>query len=213
MFSTTQRLIGTPAGGGAAAPTSRIDAKGVAQSGTVAVPSGATSLTIKVQGNGGGGALTNLSATAYGGGAGGYSVKGPIDVTGEAGETLAWTLGSPGIGALNTQGLGTPGGSATVTSATLANWTGTITCNGGTGGTPYAPGEGGTATGGTSNTDGADGTQQTGGASGSLLSRSSGPGLPGKSGGGGGPGLYVPSEQFQYQGGDGGPGFILFEFS
>lgn len=214
MWFSTPLVVGSAASAaGGTIGATKIKGSNVAQSGSVTVPAGATSMTVKVQAPGGGGSLSHLSAVAYGGGAGGYSVT-TIDVTGEDGETLAWTLGVAGKGSQVWTGPGTAGGNATVTNATLDDWASNISCTGGGGGTNYAAGAAGTATGGvTTNTNGGAGTQTAGGASGSDSTFSAPVGWPGKSGSGGGPGHYVPGEAFQYDGGDGGDGFIEFIFS
>ena len=150
-----------------------------------------------------------IASTAHGGGAGGYFAR-TIAVTGEDGETLSWTLGAYGFGKKIYQGDGTTGGDVTVTSTTLANWTGTMTALGGEGGQAgSAGGAGGTASGGTTNTTGGNGTHFDGGDTADSAPGGSA-GVAGVRGSGGGPGTFDFENSTQYQGGNGGPGWIEF---
>lgn len=213
MFIAAQAILGTPSGGGAGAGvapiTTRITGTATALSGTEAVPTGAVSVTIKGQAPGGGGGLSLLSGLCNGGGAGGYFER-TIAVTGEDGETLSWTLGAYGFGKKIYQGDGTAGGDVTVTSTTLANWTGTMTAHGGEGGQAgSAGGSGGTASGGTTNTTGGNATHFDGGDTADGAPGGSA-GVAGVRGSGGGPGTFDFENSIQYQGGNGGPGWIEF---
>lgn len=109
-------------------------------SGTVTVPSGATSARIVVCGSGGGGG--NGASSAGGGGAG----TAIITISVVAGQTFNYFI--PNATAAATDG----------TAATVNTWTGgslSLTANGGKrGGGLNSPGAGGTATGGTTNISG-----------------------------------------------------------
>ena len=125
-----------------------------AGSGTETIPTGATTCVIEVWGGvsgGGGGSLGNGSTGGGGGGGAGpgYS-RSSYTVSGDAGETMAYTVGAAGNYGSNvfsgTAGNGTAGGSSSVSSGTFAVTTMTATAGGfGTGGTNSAAGTGGAA--------------------------------------------------------------------
>lgn len=119
---------------------------------TETVPTGATSVTITVDGGGGAGGY-NSSTLGGGGGGGARSVR-TIAVTG--GNTFTYTVGSS-VAGRSTAGTGSTGNASSV-SGTVSGGSVSMTANGGAGGTTSAGGAGGTATGGTTNTSGSAGT-------------------------------------------------------
>lgn len=119
---------------------------------TETVPSGATSVTITVDGGGGAGGY-NSSTLGGGGGGGSRSVR-TIAVVG--GNTFTYTVAAAVTGR-GTAGTGTSGNASSV-SGTVSGGSVSMTANGGGGGTTTTGGSGGTATGGTTNTSGSAGT-------------------------------------------------------
>lgn len=125
-----------------------------AGSGTLAIPTGATTMTIEAWGAPGGGSV-NGSAPGGGGASGGYC-RTVVTVTGDAGETIAYTVGAVG-------GPSAAGGNTIVSSGTFS--ISTMTAYGGGGASGNNAGTAGTATGGTAaNTTGNNGV--SGGAGG-----------------------------------------------
>jgi len=141
--------------------------------GSVAIPAGATGVTIEVWGGGGGGASGRIVMLAPGepdiidgggGGGGGYS-KTVLTFSGQDGKTILYTVGAGGAGA----GAATAGGFSNAYSGTYTITA--MTANGGqpgSGGLLQTQGAGGTASGGnTTNTTGNGGaTYQSSGAAG-----------------------------------------------
>ena len=192
-------------------PTTYDTATNIAASGTVTIPSGATTLILEVWSGGGGGGAASSGINGYGGGGGGYS-KTTFTVSSAAGKTIQYARGAKGTGGLNPAGLGTNGGSSTsssgvsnpfsmqnisITGGTGGNW-------GGTGSPPYY-GIGGVVTNnnaGATNTDGNDGFLSSGGfALGGDNSNSAG---------GGGDGETAPGG---VAGSDGQDGRVIFTFT
>lgn len=194
--------------GGGFTPVTRTYTSGTGA--TETVPTGATSVTITVDGGGGSGGY-NSSALGGGGGGGGRSVL-TIAVTG--GNTFTYTVGSSVAGRA-TNGAGTTGNASSVT-GTPSGGSVSMTANGGAGGQVNNGGAGGTATGGTTNTsgsagdagiaDGAGGNGAGGGAGGSYLGTINGS-PPG--GGGGGSGVDAGS----VTSGSGARGQISFAYT
>jgi len=79
-------------GGGFAAYTQQFDSG----SGSVVVPTGATSCLATLWGAGGGGGRSSANLS-HGGGGGGYSQR-TINVSADNGETMTWAVGSAGAG-------------------------------------------------------------------------------------------------------------------
>ena len=144
--------------------------------GFIAIPTGATGVTIQVWGAGGGGGAGYIGFIAPGepevfagggGGGGGYS-KTILAFTGQDGKTINYTVGSGGAGGLFGSVNGDAGTFSNVFSGTYTLTT--MTANGGQGGASGifpSQGDGGTATGGnTTNTTGNGGApyEQTGAA-------------------------------------------------
>jgi len=132
--------------------------------GFVTIPSGATGVTIEVWGAGGGGGYGYVGFIAPGepeifagggGGGGGYS-KTVLSLSGDAGKTINYTVGSGGAGATSSTLDGSYGTFSNVYSGTYTITT--MTANpggGGTYGSYPVQGPGGTASGGnTTNTTG-----------------------------------------------------------
>lgn len=184
---------GSGGGGGFSPVTNQYDSGSFDET----VPVGATSVTIRVYGPGGGNGADNPVST--GGGGGGYSEKTAIAiVSGDWGTTLSWGAGTGGAAGYYNVNDGnidgeTPGGS--FVTATLTNWSGSMTADGGQGGitsNDALPVSGGTAAGGDTNTTGDNGTGSVGGANngpggGAAASHNSSGNAPG---GGAGPGLF-----------------------
>lgn len=128
-------------------------------SGTETVPEGARFCTIIAQGAGGGGGLRVTVARLAGGtgGKGGKVTKNIFAVT--PGDTISYSVGSLGSGALIPGGDGDTGGNTTVNSGTGSFSSINITASGGGGGSSSgSDGSTGNATGGDINTvGGADG--------------------------------------------------------
>ena len=144
---------------------------------TETVPTGATSVRIRVGGGGGGGGRRGSLGLGGGGGEGGFCER-TIAVIG--GNTLTYTVGTGGAGrATNTSG---GAGSASTVSGSLlgpsADISVSMTANGGGGGfAGGAGGIGGTATGGSTDIPGNDGTAGAdGGMGGTGASTQSGEG-------------------------------------
>lgn len=211
MIALLQRraAFGTSGGGGGGdiAPDSQIFTAG---SGSVTVPAGATSLTLTLGGAGGGGSFD----PSYGRGAGGGAeAERTIALSGDAGKTIPYSVGARGLGKKNRPGAGSDGGDSTADTSALTNQVGIITAGGGKGALARVAGEGGTATGGTVNTPGSPGNVNEGGISASGAFGGE-PGLNGLDyGGGGGPGNYNDGWAMQLNGGDGGRGFVRFDWT
>jgi len=180
---------------------------------TETIPSGATQVVIKVYGGGGGGSRSN--GGGRGGGAGGYSIK-TYSLSGNAGQTFTYTVGSFGIGKQTTNGAGTNGGNSTVTNGTFPTAT-SITANGGVGSTSVA--SGGTASGGDTNVTGGVGLagigclcSPVGGDGGSSNLGEFTGGIGGLQGGGGGAGGENGFDG-STDGGDGGRGKVVFAYT
>lgn len=119
------------------------------------VPAGATSLTLTVDGAGGGG-------SDRGAGGGARSVKTISIAPADEGKVIRFTVARGGIGdAVTALGVEEDGGDSTVTGTLLAGSI-AMTAGGGKKGT-NSPGAGGTATGGTTNTNGQSGSGPDGG--------------------------------------------------
>lgn len=156
-----------------------------ASSGSVTVPSGASSLTIGLSaagGRGGNGASGNLDHGGGGAGSGADCFKTVAVVSADWGTTLSFTVGAGG---------GITGGSSTVT-GTIAAGTINMFASGGVGGT--------SATSSTSGTGGAGGTAAGGGTNHNGNGGSNGSNVAGGTGG------AVPSGGTG-KGGDAGYGF------
>lgn len=128
---------------------------------TDTVPTGATSVTIRVVGGGGSGAKDSVNG-AGGGGSGGYALR-TIAVSG--GQTFTYTVGQGGAGVSVDQTNGNSGGDSTVTGTVTG---GSVSMTGGGGERGYTglvPGAGGTASGGSTNTPGNAGSGGNAGAS------------------------------------------------
>lgn len=130
---------------------------------TETVPTGATSVRIRVGGGGGSGGVGSEFGDAGGGGGGGGWCERTIAVVG--GNTLTYTVGA----AAETRadiGQGATGNASTV-SGTVSGGSVSMTANGGGGGLAGGSGgAGGTASGGTTNTTGGTGTAGGDGAGG-----------------------------------------------
>lgn len=140
-----------------------------AESGSVTIPGGVSSVTIQVWGGGGGGGFSILTSqyNGYvleivelpggGGGGGGYS-KSVIALTGaDTGKTIQYVVGGGGSGGTSGEATGGGGGQSLVYSGTYSLTS--LVCNGGAGGSSGyysgSQGVGGTASGGnTTNTTG-----------------------------------------------------------
>lgn len=183
----------------------------IAASGTVTIPSGATTLVLEVWSGGGGGGCASAGIDGYGGGGGGYS-KTTFTVSSAAGKTIQYSRGAKGTGGLNPAGYGTNGGSSTASSGVTNPFSmQNISITGGTGGnwggsfTPPYSGIGGVVTNnnaGATNTDGNDGFLRVGGfALSGDNSNSAGAGGDGEIAGGG------------VSGYDGENGRVIFTFT
>jgi hypothetical protein len=139
---------------------------------TETVPTGATSVRIRVGGGGGGGGRRGSTTPGGGGGEGGFCERTVTGIVG--GNTFTYTVGAGGAGRAN-NGAGTAGGTSTVSGTGLSA---TMTANGGAGGLQNGTGgAGGTATNGTTNITGNAGNSgATGGAGGTGASTQSGEG-------------------------------------
>lgn len=137
-------------------------------SGSQAVPTGATSLTIRVYGPGGGNGYS-YGGLSSGGAGGGYTDR-TIVLSGDEGKLLDWVVGGPGDAGYYDSDIGpvdgTTGGTTTVANFDLTNWTGVLAAYGGNGGYTgsTASSSPGIATGGTADTTGQAGTSSIGGA-------------------------------------------------
>lgn len=168
--STSKSLAGSATAGATAAAelttTSSITHTYTTGAGaTETVPSGKTSVRIRVWG--GGAAGSKALEVSQGGGGGGFSER-TISCT--AGNTLTYTVGAA-VSGRSSNGTGASGNASSV-SGTVSGGSVSMTANGGAG-----AGGGGTATGGTTNYTGTAGTDPAGGA---------GAGPTGSSGGGAG---------------------------
>jgi hypothetical protein len=141
-------------------------------SGTVAIPTGATGVTIEVWGGGGGGGygtrspadLEPIEFPGGGGGGGAYAKTILVLSGGDAGKTMAWSVGAAGTGGT----FGDPtGGAGTLSTASAGTYAlAEIICTGGQGGqSGFAGGDqgaGGVASGGnTTSTNGNGGAFYT----------------------------------------------------
>jgi hypothetical protein len=139
---------------------------------TETVPTGATSVRIRVGGGGGAGGCRGSVDSGGGGGEGGFC-ESTIAVIG--GNTMTYTVGAA-VAGRSTVGSGTNGNSSSV-SGTVSGGSVSMTANGGAGGGLLAGGAGGTASGGSTNTTGAPGEDSgSGSAGGSGNSTQSGAG-------------------------------------
>lgn len=144
-------------------------------SGSIAVPSGATGVLIEVYGPGGGGARSGFDV--YNGGAGGYSARRITLVSGDWGDSIAYSVGAGGNGRTGSNGNGAPGGNSSVGPSTLTNWNPSMTATGGGGGINGAPGShgvDGSATGGQTNWPGLGSAGGEGGVGGNGANGDSG---------------------------------------
>ena len=123
---------------------------------TETVPTGASSVTITVDG---GGAAGGRSNTTPGGGGGGARVLKTIAVTG--GDTFLYSVGVAVVGR-TTNGTGLNGNDSGV-SGTVLGGSINLFAGGGGGGTTVAAGAGGSASGGDTNTNGGAASGSTGG--------------------------------------------------
>lgn len=156
----------------------------IATTSTFTIPSGATTMTVECWGGSGSGSYTNTYTAGAGGGSGGYA-KTIISVSGDAGETIDYTVGGPS-------------GTSSVSSGTFA--ISTMTCSGGGAASGSTPGTAGTASGG--------GSTNTSGNAGGIVA-TPGAGIVGIYGTGpsGGAGTPFPPS------GNGSNGLVLFHFA
>lgn len=198
------------------APQGLIDVSG---SGTETVPTGATSLIIRMYGGGGSGVYTSTANYGAGGGGGAQITSTSLSVSG--GQTITYSVGAPGTG---TTTAGVAGGNTTVT------FTGVFVATAGGGGAGTgapSPGAGGTVTvttgtasssnPGSSGTAGNSTTQGSGGAAGAggtgggaTATPSGGAAVMGNNLGGGSTGGNITPDASTYQG---GAGFISFSYT
>lgn len=186
-------------------------------SGAEPIPEGAVSVTITVYGAGGGGSRVSGSQ-GFGGGSGGVATRMVAVDPGDWGNGVLWEVTDPGYGRSGSIGNGSSALSNGVSSGTdapgLAAWTGQMSAFGAKGATTAAAGAGGTAQGGTANTNGAAGGTFKGGNAPGTDGGDGGqtPGADGSAYGGGGAGGFKSDGQ-QTDGGDGGAGAVIFDWS
>lgn len=222
-FGPILTLVDSIAGGGGFVPYSpRYLGSNVTVTGSVAIPSGATSLTITLENAGGGGAKSFSYGSAYGGSGGARCVKTIAIDPADAAKVINYSLGAKGIGRKGSVGNGTDSGACSV-SAPVALVAGAIamatTAAGG--GKLTGTGAQSTASGGTA-TSGAVGDITKGGNSGSGALGGTTP-SPGQVGGGGGcPGWRADSGDgpfggigfsMSWDGADGGVARVTFAFT
>ena len=190
------------------------------------VPAGVTSLQIELWGGGaGGGQGDGSSAGAGGGGGGAYCKKNALTVT--PGQSIAYSVGTGGLGAsLDDGGIGDNGVESTASSSPQYRAGGGYSL-----GQPSGGGDGGTASNGDTNTAGSDGSSPSGfnggaggggggagggaggagAVNGSPVSGLGGTGTAPGGGGGGGSAFGEPDDAGR--GGAGAAGRIVFTYT
>lgn len=193
-----------------------------ATTGTETIPTGASSVVIKVYGPGGSG---GISATGGGGGGGGgYALKTLALTSSDWGKTFSVTVGN-GRGGRSTVGAGFTGNTSSVASGTYTLGA-SIVGNAGSGGGGFSGGAGGTGTGGDTNVTGSTGSagygcicSPIGGDGGSSNSgefaggTGGSPGVPGLAGGGGGAGGTNGTNGDGVTSGPSGGGYVIFSYT
>lgn len=179
--------------------------------GTILIPTGATSVDIESWGGGGGGGFGLIGPKPSfqdlpggGGGSGGYC-KSVVALSGDDGKSIGYSVGALGAGATTRAAIGGTGGDSTVYSGTFAVTS--LQAGGGGGGqTGGDAGVGGAASGGnTTNTAGNNGALGPNGGGGAIAGDD---GLNGGAGGAGG-----DADPTGAPGLDGEPGRVRFVFT
>jgi hypothetical protein len=125
------------------------------------VPYGSKQLVLEFWGPGGGGARNTTNPG--GGGGGGYSLKTITIAAVDWLKSIAYVVGTHGIGGATAATAGAAGVNTTMTAITLNGVSINVAANSGGGGPVSSPGTGGTASGGDTNTTGGNGSVSTGG--------------------------------------------------
>jgi hypothetical protein len=180
--------------------------------GTVTIPA-AAHVRIRIDNAGAGGARSS-GLSPFGGNGGAYCEHYVAIVVGDAGGTLAYSMGPAGAGRVGGNGTGVDSGACSVTGTITAGAINMQTTAAGGGKIGSASSTISGATGGNvSNVSGLAGDEFGGGKSGSG-EFGGGIGEPGSTGGGGGaPGPYVSGDGIQYDATTGGVARISFEWT